>query len=278
MTARGEIEETLRAAGVEADESLDLAETALLLAALDRPGGDPAPYRDHLAALAASVAEKIPAAAAHSVLRRVRALADTIAGENSYAGDTLTYDDPQNANLMRVIDRRKGLPVALAIVYLHVARAQGWQACGLSFPGHFLIRLERGAVRAIVDPFNGGVERSAADLRDLLKQMAGMDAELGPGQYAPIGNREVLIRLLNNVKIRALAAGDAGRAAEIVERCLLFAPDRIELLHEAGACHARTGNFRRATEALEAYLARCGGGAGRQEAERLLHRLRTQLN
>jgi len=278
MITRAVIEDDLRAAGARADAELDIAEIALGLAMLDRPGDDIAPYRDHLAELDRAVAANIPPAAAHSVQRRVRALSRTIADEHGYAGDTLTYDDPGNASLTRVIDRRRGIPVALAIIYLHVARAQGWDAWGLGFPGHFLIRLERGAARAIVDPFNGGVERDVSELRDLLKQMAGMDAELRPDHYAPVGNRDTLIRLLNNIKIRALAAGDAERAAEIIERCLMFAPDRIELLAEIGACHARTGNLRRATEALESYLERCDGGAERGEAERLLHRLRTRLN
>jgi len=278
MTARAAAEDELRRAGTLADAELDIAGVALALAVLDCPDADPAPYRAHLAELAAAVAAKVPGAAAPGVPRRVRALADIIAGEYGYEGDTLTYDDPRNANLMRVIDRRRGIPVALAVIYLATARAQGWDAWGLSFPGHFLIRLEHGAGRAIVDPFHGGVERGAADLRDLLKQMAGVEAELRPDHYEAVGNRDTLIRLLNNIKVRALAAGDAARAAEIVERCLLFAPDRIELLHEAGACHARTGNLRRATEALESYLARCEAGEGRDRAESLLHRLRARLN
>lgn len=278
MTSRDAIEDHLRAAGRAADAELDIAGVALELAALDRPGSDIAPYRDHLNGLASAVAEQIPGDAAHSVQRRVRALSRTLADEAGYAGDTLAYDNPHNADLMRVIDRRRGIPVALSIIYLHVARAQGWDAWGLSFPGHFLIRLERGAVRVIVDPFHGGIERQPADLRDLLKQMVGLDAELRPDHYEAIGNRDTLIRLLNNIKVRALAANDAERAAEIVERCLLFAPDRIELLHEAGACHAKTGNLKRATRALESYLERCDGGAGRADAERLLHRLRAQLN
>ena len=278
MTARAAVEEELRRAGTLADAELDIAGVALSLAALDCPDADPAPYHAHLEELAAGVAAKIPPGETPGVVDRVGALSGTIAGEHGYEGDTVTYDDPQNANLMRVIDRRKGIPVALAVIYLAAARAQGWEAWGLSFPGHFLIRLEHGAARAIVDPFNGGVERGAADLRDLLKQMAGVEAELRPDHYDAIGNRDTLLRLLNNIKVRALAAGDAARAAEIVERCLLFAPDRIELLHEAGACHARTGNLRRATEALETYLARCDAGEERDRAESLLHRLRARLN
>src|SRR3546814_19245031 len=86
---------------------------------------------------------------------------------------------------MRVIDRRKGLPVALGILYMHAARAQGWPAVGLNFPGHFLLRLERHGERAILDPFNEGRVHGATELLDLLKAMQGQDAELGPEHYQP---------------------------------------------------------------------------------------------
>src|SRR5699024_2784910 len=121
-----------------------------------------------------------------------------------YEGDHDTYDDLQNADLMRVIDRRRGLPVALGILYLQIARSQEWAAEGLSFPGHFLIRLECGAERAIIDPFNEGQLRHPAELRELLKAMAGVEAELNPDHYAPVSNRDVLLRLQNNRKLRLL--------------------------------------------------------------------------
>jgi len=273
-----EITDALRATGARDDAAIDLAETALLLAALDRPAGALGPYREHLAALARDVGAAVPPGAARNVARQARALAEVIAGRHRYAGDTLTYDDPQNANLMRVIDRRKGLPVALAILYIQAARAQGWKATGINFPGHFLIRLEGGGARVILDPFNGGVERDVSDLRDLLKQMAGLDAELQPGHYEPIGNRDTLIRLLNNVRLRARSAGDDGRVAELLDRMLLVAPDELGLLREAGACHARLGNLRRAGEALESFIARTADVAGRREAEALLRRVRSRLN
>ena len=93
-----------------------------------------------------------------------------------------------------------------------------------------MIRLERGTVRSIIDPFNGGIERNVADLRALLKQMAGLDAELQPSYYSPISSRDTLIRLLNNIKLRALSGNDSERAAEIMDRMLLIAPQRLPLI------------------------------------------------
>ncbi|MPY68896.1 MAG: tetratricopeptide repeat protein [Alphaproteobacteria bacterium] len=278
MTAAQDIRDELAAVGGLEDDAIDIARTALLLAALDRPGVSRDSYHAHLDEIAAAVAARVPAGARHNLARRAGALAAALGGEMGYAGDTLTYEDPQNANLMRVIDRRKGLPVALGILYLHAARAQGWDAAGLNFPGHFLVRLERGPVRVIIDPFNGGREMAAEDMRGVLKTVAGAEAELRPEHYAPTGSRDVLVRLLSNIKLRAAQTDDAARALEIIDRILLIAPGQTALLREAGLFHARLGNLKSAQEALVAFLGRSGDAAMRAEAEKLLQQLRTRLN
>src|SRR5258708_30354018 len=102
---------------------------------------------------------------------------------------------------MRVIDRRKGLPVALGILYIHAARAQGWDMAGLAFPGHFLVRLQDAGARLILDPFHGGKPREAAELRDLLKAITRNEAELTPAHYPPVRDPQVLLRLPNKLKL-----------------------------------------------------------------------------
>src|SRR5579864_8089930 len=184
---------------------LPIAEAALALASFERPRVALSRYRQHLANLARDVGRH--AGAAGGLAARAAALNEIILLKYGYSGDELTYDDLQNANLMRVVDRRKGLPVALGILYLHAARAQGWDSVGLAFPGHFLIRLTEGAERLILDPFHGGRVCDAATLRELLKAMAGQEVELAPEHYAPVADRDVLLRLQNNLKSRLLQAG-----------------------------------------------------------------------
>ncbi|HET7594336.1 MAG TPA: transglutaminase-like domain-containing protein, partial [Stellaceae bacterium] len=190
---RSTAEAFLREIGGMADGPLPLAPAALALAALERPRVDLARYHHHLAALAQEVGAE--AGDSSDIERRVAALNTVIIERYGYQGDTLTYEDLQNANLMRVIDRRKGLPVALGILYLHAARTQGWDMAGLAFPGHFLVRLQDAGARLILDPFHGGKSRSAVELRDLLKAITGNDVELTPAHYAPVSDREVLLRL-----------------------------------------------------------------------------------
>jgi len=189
----------LREIGARPEAAIDLAEAALALAALDRPRVEAEPYRHHLSLLARDVGAAAGDPAAGRLDRRVAALNDVILGKYGYAGDRVTYEDPQNANLMRVIDRRKGLPIALGILYLHAARAQGWAAYGLGFPGHFLIRLDGDRRRLVVDPFNQGRTCDTPALRELLKAVMGLEAELEPAHYAAVSNRSILLRLQNNI-------------------------------------------------------------------------------
>src|SRR6266581_8808429 len=266
----------LRDLGASGERILPIAEAALALASFERPRVGPARYREHLHLLVRDVGRH--AGAAGDLAARARALNEIILLKHGYSGDELTYDDLQNANLMRVVDRRKGLPVALGILYLHAARAQGWDSVGLGFPGHFLVRLTEGAERLILDPFHGGRVCDAATLRELLKAMAGQEVELMPEHYAPVADRDVLLRLQNNLKSRLLQAGRHERALRTVETMLLLAPDLAELWQEAGLLHARLGNMRAGVNALEQFIIRAPEGTARHQAAAILQQLKSKLN
>jgi regulator of sirC expression with transglutaminase-like and TPR domain len=271
--ARASFLKGLAAAG---SASLPLAEAALALASFDRPRVDLARYHDHLRLLARDVGRH--AGEAPDLAARARALNEIILLKYGYAGDELTYDDLQNANLIRVIDRRKGLPVVLGILYIHAARAQGWDIAGLAFPGHFLVRLAEAAERLIIDPFHGGRICAAAELRELLKSTIGADSELLPEHYAPVSDRDVLLRLQNNLKARLMQAQRWERALGVVESMLLLAPDQAELWREAGAVQARLGNLRAAVGSFEAFIARAPDGAARHQAAALVQQLKAKMN
>ena len=257
------------------DTPWPIGEAALALAALDRPQVALARYREHLATLARDLGAGgvgvVEAAARAAALRAV------IVGAYGYRGDDLTYDDLQNANLMRVIDRRKGLPVALGILYLGAGRAQGWEMAGLAFPGHFLLRLEGANGSCILDPFHEGAVKSAAELRTLLKSVAGAERELSAADHAAVPDREVLLRLQNNIKLRLLEAGRREEALASIESMLAMAPDRAELWREQGTVNASLGNLGAAIRALEASLARERDSTRRFATAALLQEVKTRL-
>ena len=255
---------------------LDLLEAALTLSILHRSDAiDLAPLRQHVTAMADSIADLV-----HRRGANAEALGEVIASAYGYRGDNETYDDLQNADLARVIERRKGLPVALSILYLHIARAQEWEAEGLGFPGHFLIRVGIDGARHVVDPFNDGAVREASDLRELLRKVLGADAELTPQHFDAVPDRDVLLRLENNVRLRLAKREDWPAAARSLDRMLAIAPDRSELLFEAGQLNLQLDKRRAAIAAFERFLAIDGevGSDLQQRAIALLQELRRGLN
>jgi regulator of sirC expression with transglutaminase-like and TPR domain len=270
MDAVREAINMLERVGSLPDAAIDLAETALALAAFDCPGVDYAYYRSHLAALARDVGAQDSAPA--DALRRV------LSGAYGYRGDRESYDDLDNANLIRVIDRRRGLPVALSILWLHAARAQGWHADGLNFPGHFLIRVADGARAVVLDPFNDGAAMDDAALASLWRRVGGENTKLTAEHCEPVGNRAILLRLQNNIKLRLLQAKRTEAALAVLERMVLTAPEVAALWRECAGLHEGLGNLRAASSCLERFITLAGGDAARQSAAAELKAVRLRLN
>lgn len=272
----------LTALGHQSDEQIPLAETALLLSSLAHPGLDLDRYRNHIRKLADEVKQRhydlIQAGAEDNAQSRIAALKHVISDQFGYTGNKDHYNDLQNADLVRVIDQRKGLPIALSILALECARAQHWQVDGLNFPGHFLLRLEQDGARLIFDPFNQFTILQAPDLRNLLKQVAGQDAELSASFYKTASNRDILVRLQNNIKLRQIEAEDYQSALDTVETMRLFAPREVRLLLDAGVLYAKTGQKTKAMTVLEDYIKDAPSPQDRYDAQILLQNISDSLN
>ena len=260
------------------NEDIDLTEVALISAALDCEQADLEIYRKHLKDITSKVKRFSSKLQEDSAEDRARSLREIIAKEYEYNGDLLTYNNMQNANLIFVIDRRKGLPVTLAIIYLHVARCLGWFAEGINFPGHFLIRLSAAGSCVIIDPFNSGIIRDIHDLRVFLKQLSGEETELSPSYFSGVTNRDIIIRLMNNIKLRAVSEGNLNRATEILERMLIVSPWNAIFLRESGIYNMQLGNLKRAKEHLEEFVNQAKTDTMREEAKKILHSIYTKLN
>ena len=266
-----DLRERLGALGTSDDGAIDLGHAALWLAALDQPQAGLARYESHLAELSTGLG-----GTADTLAGKTAALQNLVF-EQGYAGDDQTYDDEQNANLMRVIDRRKGLPVSLAILLIHAAKAVDWQVVGLSFPYHFLIRLDHKNERAVIDPFNAGAVLTTPKMRNLLNSFDG-DASLRPGHYQSVSNRSILLRLQNNIKSRAVQHRRFDRAAELVERMLLFAPVEAALWRELGVLQVACGRVKDAIRSVEHYHNMIRDKELRNDATMLLQKIKSRLN
>ncbi len=232
-----EIRERLAAFGAMPDDKLPIGDAALWLAHRDLHMADIKPYQEHLQMLGNAVA-----AAGHSPERlrgRIACLRDAIFRTTGYVGDSESYDDLRNANMMQVIDRRKGLPVALGIIVIHAARSRGWDVCGLNFPGHFLLRFSLNGEHIVVDPFSRLRRLAAEELKTLLMRVHGRSVPMRAEYIRGVSDRDVLLRLQNNIKSRALAGGDMMRAFDVLDSMVLIAPGNAGLNDELASLRAR---------------------------------------
>lgn len=272
---------TLRSLGKEKDSQIDLFTAGIALAASEHPGISLEKYFSHFNKIVSDTRERhralIAEGAEDNAQTQLAALKHIIADQEGYIGDEETYDDLQNADLIRVIDRRTGMPIALAILYIQAGREQGWSVDGLNMPGHFVCRLESGGQRLIFDAFDRAKILNAADLRALLKKTQGNFAELSADYYEAAANRDILIRLQNNIKLRLIENEEYEKAAKVVEAMRQIDPEEFRLLLDAGVLYARVGKPKAAVQCLEKYIDQAPNARDRQEAALLLQQLRDTI-
>jgi regulator of sirC expression with transglutaminase-like and TPR domain len=273
-------EALLRGIGAAPEAEVDLIEAAFTLSLLQNGATDNAKALDrprrHVALLRRDVTAR--GASASRAADRAAALSAVLVEGYGYRGDSEGYDALENADLLKVIERRKGLPVALGILFIQVARAQGWPAAGLAFPGHFLICVEGEGGRVILDPVHEGRQPDAGSLRRLLQATAGEDAELADEHCACVSDRDVLLRLQNNLKLRLMGQGRLAQAGTTLDRMLLMAPEDIGLWQECAYLQAELGAIDRSQAAIDALLALPVPDLVRARMAALRQRLRGSLH
>ena len=244
--------EAITQLGLLEDEEIDLLPAALELAGLDHPEADFEPSLDLVGEMADEIA--MLAGDAGTLRPRAEALCAVIAGDHGFDGDRVTYDDPANADMLAVLERRRGLPVSLSILYADLARQMEWTCHVLNTPGHVLIRLEDGEQGLLLDPFNGGAVIDAAGVDRLLSGMVGRPMVAEPGHFTPMTNRETLVRLLQNPASRAEAGGDVERAIVLYSRMMAVAPRMVQGWWHHARLSAALGRKDQARTSLGALL------------------------
>ena len=273
---RATLLQQLREAVSSKDADIDLAETALLLSALDDPSVDLVPYRQHLDLLASDIgAMARPGSGLMECIDTLRIVVYTTHG---YSGDRRSYDDIENANLIRVIDRRRGIPVSLGIICIHAWRVQGWTAAGIHSPGHFLIQVSTTGELAILDPFHQARLLDESDLRERFTAVQEDSTENSLNGVVPVSNREILLRLQNNIRIRARQRDDTALALQITESMLVLAKDAPVFRLEIAALKAKAGEIKAALSDIETLLDGHGAEKLHEQAELLQATLKGRLN
>jgi len=243
--------ERFAAAVAAPDDAIDLAEAALLIAAEAYPGLDVAHYLRVLDELAAAAEPAVHGAGAEA--QRVHRLVEFLAVERGFRGNQEDYYDRRNSLLNQVLERRTGLPITLALVYMEVARRLGLTLLGVGFPGHFLAKFP-GPPELIIDPFFGQI-LTPADCQTRLRAALGQDAQLDPSHLRAATAKEILVRMLRNLKQVALQAREYEPALGCSERILLVEPDLAPELRDRGLLYEQLECYAAARADLERFLA-----------------------
>ena len=234
--------------GLLDDSDIDLVEAGIALARADRPEADPARLRRLVSGWAISLQRDTPPVSGSG---RARRLSGLIASEAGLTGATEDYDNALNADLIAVIERGRGLPVALSILYVALARRVGWRADALNLPGHVIVEVRGGVDTALIDPFDHGMGITRERAMEIARHGGG---EPVPVRFDPMTNRQLLIRLITNQASRARSSGDTKRALRLYERMTMIAPQLSSLWWERARLEQLVGANKAARASLTAML------------------------
>jgi regulator of sirC expression with transglutaminase-like and TPR domain len=242
----------------------DLAAAALAIARVEYPSLDAGRYLDALDRMGEEATVRLRSAGSPD--DTLRAFNEYLYDELGFSGNREQYDDPRNSFLNEVLDRRTGIPISLAVVYMEVARRAGLKVAGINFPGHFLLRAP--AMRSvqagsparipheffIIDPFHGGARLSELDCRELLRQHVGDAAAFNEALLEPATRHEMVVRMLVNLKRLYVRMRSFPQARFTSDLLLSMDPAAITELRDRGLLAYHLQDFGAALRDLEAYL------------------------
>jgi regulator of sirC expression with transglutaminase-like and TPR domain len=260
---------------VQQDESIPLFEAALAIAQDVDPQLDLSATQAEVDILAAKLRRRLASDA--SSVQKLRMLNHFFYHELGFAGNVNDYYDPDNSYLHRVISTRRGIPISLAVVYMELAQQIGLNVKGISFPGHFLMKLSVQSGDIVLDPFNG-VSLSREDLEERLEpyfEQQGYPSEIPLGSYLQAAPpRDILVRMLRNLKALFVEHLRWQRVLGVQQRLVILLPNEITERRDRGLAYANLECPQAALQDLEAYLAERPYASDADQIRRRLPELR----
>ena len=237
------------------DDELPLLDTALLIARDEYPDLDARAITAQVETYAATLRPRVDGDV--DLPSRLTAINRYLFEEVGFTANVDQYDDPRNSYLNEVVDRKLGIPISLAVVQMEVTRRLGMPLDGISFPGHFLVRLPVDDGILVLDPYNKGRPVSADELRERASPHLGGQAPDDQQLLqilAPATHRMILMRMLRNLKGLYVESGDWERVARSADRLLKLSPDTAEAVRDRGLAYRELGHAKGAREDLARYL------------------------
>lgn len=236
------------------DEQIDLAKAALYIAQEEYPDLDPVEYLNALDTMADEIQDQLPVE--RYPLRIIQGINQYLYDDLGFTGNVTDYYDPRNSFLNQVIERRTGIPITLALVYLELAKRIDFPMVGVGMPGHFLMRPDLPEVEIFVDAFNRGEVLFPQDCQAKLTQIYGQPVALQPEFLESVSTRQFLARMLANLKAIYIQQEKLEKALAAIERILLLFPGAPAELRDRGLIYYQLGQWIAAVADFETYLAK----------------------
>jgi regulator of sirC expression with transglutaminase-like and TPR domain len=230
------------------DDQIDLAEAALLIACTEYPQLE----RGRVLKRLDELASQLTARPENPPLSNIGALNELLFEKEGLSGDEEQYDDPRNSFLNDVLDRKKGIPITLSLVYMEVARRRELPVVGVGFPGHFLVKYLTATAEIVIDPFHRGALLSREDCLERLQAHFGNEAELKPDYLAASTHKQILARMLNNLKGSYFRRHMFAKVLTMIEMSLSIDPGSRQDIRDRGMVYFAMKRYREDQEVREA--------------------------
>ncbi|MBL8237704.1 MAG: transglutaminase family protein [Bryobacterales bacterium] len=244
----------------DSDAPLDLA--ALELARIEFPNLDAQPFMDILDSYAAEVDARLRME--YDAVERLQVLHQFFFREQGFAGNETDYYNPRNSCINEVIVSQKGIPISLAVVYLSVAERLEMPMAGVGLPGHFLVRYDEDEFQTFVDVYNNGRLLGAEECFDLARQMTGMELSPSPEILNPVSSRQILVRMLHNLRSIYLREKSYVKAGQVLDLLVEASPADADSYILRGAVNVELRKYQAAKLDFERYLVLAPGALDRQ--------------
>lgn len=235
-----------------ADEQIDLAKSALYFAKAEYPDLDVENYLEIIDAIALEIEFQLPSE--RYPLKVIQTINDHLYNYLQFQGNKENYYDPENSFLNRVIERQLGIPISLSVVYLAIAKRLNFPMVGIGMPGHFLIRPEFEEAGIFVDAFNRGEILFEHDCQAKLQETYQQPVELDPSWLEPVSNKQILVRMLNNLKFIYLHRRELNKALSIISSIVKISPENVTEIRDRGLLYYQINRWSEAIIDLEYFL------------------------
>jgi regulator of sirC expression with transglutaminase-like and TPR domain len=256
------------------DGRIDLARAALSIARWEYPGLEVDAYLERLDGLARAVdgTRRSPDA-----LGRLHRLREYLFVEQGFAGNHDDYYDPRNSFLNDVLDRRQGIPITLSLVLMEVGKRLGLAIEGIGLPGHFIAGARLDDSQILLDPFNGGALLTPEECEGLVGSVLGREVTLSTEHYAPVSGRQLLTRMLANLKGAYWRREEWDRVVGAIDRLLVLDPKAATEWRDRGVAWSNLGEVRRGLGDWERYLTEFPDAEDHETVKKHLRRARQKL-